>query len=249
VSAKEPAGAMSRPDIDINDLHRDLQPFFKAEGPLTVDHPLLRMSSARVTKINDEYQRRLDSIHQYFRDKDWISLLDTFETPYQLLAFAVVSEQMTDIEYWETLRFVWMSTENPFQCLGHCVKLFSSRRASRDRLMSDQDRAALDGLPEKLRIYRGYSPKFQNKKGISWTLRREVAQRLGGRRGRYMANEEAEIRDETVKKDGIIAYMNFRNEEEIIYLGDFCEDVAQNDARAEEHMAVIRNVSVRPTTF
>jgi hypothetical protein len=222
-------------------LHRDLQPFFKAEGLLTVDHPLLRMSSASATAINDEYQRRLDSIHQSFRDKDWISFLDTFEAPYQLLAFAVVSEQMTDIEYWETLRFVWMSTENPFQCLGHCVRLFSSRRAGRDRLMSDQDRATLDGLPEKLTIYRGYSVNFQNKKGISWTLKSEVAHRLGGRRGRYMANEQAEIREETVKKEDIVAYMNFRNEEEIIYLEDFCGDVARNDARTEEHMAVIRN--------
>jgi len=232
---------MSSSEIDVNDLHRDLQPFFKTQGLLTVDHPLLRMSSASAAKINDEYQRRLDSIHKSLRDKEWIALLDNFEAPYQLLAFSVVSEQMSDVEYWEALRFVWMSTENPFQQLGLCVRLFSSRRACRGRLMSDKDRAAFDDLSEKLRIYRGYSREFQNERGISWTLKKETAQRLGGRRGRYMAGEEAEIREEIVNKDDIVAFMNLRDEEEIIYLGDFHDGVEKDDARTEGLTVVIRS--------
>jgi hypothetical protein len=232
---------MSKPDIDVNDLHQDLQPFFKAEGILTIDHPLLRMSSASATKINDEYQRRLDSIRKSLRDKEWVALLDTFEAPYQLLAFSVVSEQMSDIEYWEALRFAWMSTENPFQYLNLCVKLFRSSRPCRDELMSQEDKATLERLPPKLTICRGHSPEFQNRKGISWTLKWEIAQRLGGRRGRYMAGKDAEIREEIVKKDEIIAFMNLRNEEEIIYLGDFHDEVGKNDPRTEELIVVIRN--------
>ncbi len=232
---------MSKPDIDIKDLHRDLQPFFKDTGFLVVDHPLLRMSSESATAINGEYERRLYSVRHHFRAKEWPSLLDVFEAPYQLLAFAVVSVEMTDSEYWETLRAAWMSTENPFQYVGLCVKLFNSLRPCRDRLMCESDRATLDGLPHELRIYRGYNPQFQNSVGISWTLKRDIAQRLGGRRGSNMANEEAQIREEIVQKESIVAFMNLRNEEEVIYLGDFRDDVGKNDRRAENLIVVIRN--------
>jgi hypothetical protein len=232
---------MSGPDIDVADLHPDLQPFFKAEGPLVVDHPLLRMFSESATKINGEYERRCNSVRQHFRAKEWVSLLDTFEGPYQLLAFGVVSEEMTDSEYWEILRSAWMSTENPFQYLGLCVRLFSSPRTSKDRLMCESERTTFESLPQEIKIYRGYSPEFQNCRGISWTLKKEIAKRLGGRRGRYMAGEDAEIREETVKKDEIVAFMNLRDEEEIIYLGDFHERDGKDDARTEGLIAVIRN--------
>jgi hypothetical protein len=234
--------SMNGQDIDTNDLRPDLRGSYKADGPLTLDHPLLRTNANAAKKINELYEQRLALARHHYREMNWLDLLNLFEKPYRLPAFAAVAPKMSDTEYSAYLRPVWMDTENPHQHLSLCVSLFRSSRLDPEGLMSDEDRRAFKELPGTMRIYRGHRPDKKNSDGISWTLDRDVAEKLGGRRGSVMANDETEIRDLTIEKSNAVAYFDGRREQEIIYLGDFPEDFPQGRKESEDLIEVITHL-------
>jgi len=87
--------SMTGQDIDINDLRPDLRRFYKADGFLTVDHPLLRTNSKNATKINELYEQRLTLASQYFREKKWLDLLNLFAT----IRMSVGKKSLTSIRH------------------------------------------------------------------------------------------------------------------------------------------------------
>ena len=104
---------------------------------------------------------------------------------------------------------------------------FTSYDEHREYLMNLTEREKLKGLPEKIIIYRGMTiveaedGKIDPKKyGISWTLSKKV--------GMFFANEyignvttshmKKVVIEKTIPKHKVIAYIDERSEQEVIYL-------------------------------
>jgi hypothetical protein len=80
--------------------------------------------------------------------------------------------------------------------------------------MSAEDRKDFKKLPDTFKVYRGYIPG-QNKGGYSYTLNKEKAKWFANRFDR-----NGKVVERTVNKDDVFAYLNGRNEQEIIILND-----------------------------
>lgn len=78
-------------------------------------------------------------------------------------------------------------------------------------IMEEEDKKKWDELPNRFKIYRG----SEYEDGLSWTLSREKAEWFKNR----FSNPEAKVWERYAEKDDCVAYLNGRNEEEIIYLG------------------------------
>lgn len=83
----------------------------------------------------------------------------------------------------------------------------------RDRMMDDEERAALAALPDIVTIYRGCYAN--NKNGLSWTLRREVAERFPFHH-RYTQEGQPLLIRATIARDQILALKLDRTEQEVI---------------------------------
>lgn len=90
-----------------------------------------------------------------------------------------------------------------------------------DHLMSEEERAALEALPERVTVYRGLRTKrYQpDHVGFSWTLSREVAERFANvyRKARWGDPDgEPIVLEETIDKDQIVWLIFGRNEQEVV---------------------------------
>lgn len=77
----------------------------------------------------------------------------------------------------------------------------------KDYFMGEENEALLKQLPDELTVYRGYS---NCPNGCSWSLLKEVAEGFGD-----------EVRSMKVSKDKVFAYLNDRDEQEVIILEEF----------------------------
>ena len=86
--------------------------------------------------------------------------------------------------------------------------------------MSLEDLECFNSLPDKLKIYRGGSiHESKTGFGISWTLNKEVAEKFV-RIKKSLSDEEMVIHELIISKSMAVAYLNHRNEEEIIFLNN-----------------------------
>lgn len=83
----------------------------------------------------------------------------------------------------------------------------------RDALMTEDERAKFDALPDRLTVFRGCYGF--NKWGFSWSLDRDVAARFPFLH-RYRQNEQALLVRATVAKRDIVALKHDRQEAEVI---------------------------------
>jgi len=116
--------------------------------------------------------------------------------------------RLSDPCFWEMLRTLWIAN-GKMKNLPMFRQLFQSRRPFRKFLMTIEEEAVFNSLPEQVTAYRAQASV--DDQGISWTLNREVAERLARVYGR-------EIIERQLSKSEITAYFNRRNESEIIVL-------------------------------
>lgn len=154
---------------------------------------------------------------------DWIGELVRVPSHERLEAFIHTMGFMSDADYWECLSSVWQTSEIVTPDLPIWKNLFSSSRACRGKLMTDEEQAHLRALPDRIKVFRGFNECHWNH-GMSWTLSRQVAYFFGHyctsqrRAILYGANGEAKpmFAEATVKKEFVFAYINERKEEEVI---------------------------------
>jgi hypothetical protein len=125
--------------------------------------------------------------------------------------------------YWETLREAYTMSDNLFIYRFDLRAAFMSEEENRDSLMLKKEKMIFNNLPDKVKIYRGVTTDEieSNNFGLSWSLRREVAEFFAFK---YCRNYDTVSSLKTVielevDKNEIIAYFQDRKEEEIIYLG------------------------------
>jgi hypothetical protein len=100
-------------------------------------------------------------------------------------------------------------------------------------MMTDDENAAYDALPQVVTIYRGCDAKHASSPGICWTLNKDVANRFPFL-GRFRA-EKPRLLTASVPKHWILAVKLSRGEEEII---TFAAEVKSILAAYDVHSAV-----------
>jgi len=193
-------------------LHDNLLDYFDDDFR-KVDHPLIpsvTVSGAEhASELNEQYERKAILAEQALRDRDWSGYIQLHERPHRLDAFTYVVDELDDQSYWECLAEVWIDTEFPWQNQPRWSEYWNSKRPAKEFAMSPEEREVLKGLPHVFTIYRGVG-KNGNSSGLSWTLSREKAVFFAHRfRGDQLLTA-------TAKRDDVHAYLNGRNEQEIV---------------------------------
>lgn len=197
-------------------LHPDLIPYLHKDGnKVFVKHPFVievGLADGYFGYVNHRYLRKKQAIAKSLRFKNWNQYFLLVEKPYRLDALKAVSNRLTDTEYWEFLRDAYTDTEFPSQDDQLLKQLFAAKRPHRERMMSEEERTVLAGLPDKIMVFRGHSKNGVS--GWSWTLDQSVAMWFANRC--TMFGRKGIVSKGVVKKSHVIAYFDSRDEKEIV---------------------------------
>jgi len=144
--------------------------------------------------------------------RDWPQYVFSYPRPYRRDGFSLIRDRLSDSEYWELLREMWIDTELPNlnRQRAWWLRLFKSSRENRSELMTPNEREALSTLPDPVKIYRGAAPEYA--RGLSWTTDPErakwFAERYSAWDGKVFACE--------IPKTKILAYFLERGEDEVV---------------------------------
>lgn len=172
---------------------------------------------------------RREHVKKSLAEKKYGSMVWMHHRKCRLAVFAEIAAAgyLTDKEYWELLGAIWSDSEYIFQNMELWQLLLSAERPQKKFFMSTEEREALHKLPEVLTIYRGYQPLAKNENGVSWTLRKDVAAKLGNRVWTNIPGMDkplgdpqnrGKVTERRIKKSQVFAYLTGRNEDEIIIL-------------------------------
>jgi hypothetical protein len=136
--------------------------------------------------------------------------------------FLKISDYCKRKNYWYALRFAYGQSDNLFEHKNEVKKAFLLGEPFRESIMDKDERNFLNKLPDIITIYRGMTSKeFHSKDyGISWTLNPKVAIFFAHEyiRNHATKNMPKKICEMKISKQKVIAYINGRNEQEIIYV-------------------------------
>ena len=134
---------------------------------------------------------------------------------YRLTFLKFVKDYLSKKDMSELLAHAWVSSENPNQdtnvSLETAVQWF--READKKVLMTKEDYAYYQSLPQTITAYRGVA-EGRNPKGLSWTCNRKTAEWFANRFSR--GNKGGYVQTVTVDKSCVLAYFNTRNEDELV---------------------------------
>ena len=85
--------------------------------------------------------------------------------------------------------------------------------ADENTLMNEKEREVLKNLPDVVKAYRGVPFSAKSKKGLSWTLSLDVAEIFSKR---IKETQSGVVLEKDIPKSSILAYLNARQEEELI---------------------------------
>lgn len=197
------------------DLHPELEPFLNIRGSygVVLQHPLVYSVPYHPNLnalLNAQFEQKTELIRDAQDRKDWDQLVALYERPYRLKAFQRIQKQLNDRTYWRLLASIWVDSENIWQLVLNWERLLCSKRSHREKFMFLKERKVLAALPDIVTVYRGYIPN-KNKKSLSFTLCKDKAQWFAKR-----FSKDGDVRTLMVKKDDVFAYVNCREEQEII---------------------------------
>lgn len=131
-------------------------------------------------------------------------LLPYFETKCHLL---------DDTAYWQILATIWIKSPANTQHLDRWIKLFSSTRRNRHKLMKKKDRQVWRNLPNYIQCYRAIMLGEDVNKAICWATNRKSAEFF-----QRHYQKDGGVVTKTFPKNRIIAYFDRRSENEVIVL-------------------------------
>lgn len=135
--------------------------------------------------------------------------------PYWLTFFYHTKGFLSKEDYSKILGDVWVESENPNGDAN--VKPLQSasmfRKADKEILMTPEELAVYNALPKKCTVYRGVGISRQEK-GLSWTRSKKKANWFAHR----FDNETKKgyILKGKIEKEKVLAYLNRRDEDEIV---------------------------------
>lgn len=198
------------------ELHPDLKPWLvntKGLGRM-LKHPLVfehMFDLKRCARINKAYLYKKEAVEKAIAEKDFNRAIWWYERPYRMQTFIELMDEMSHEEYWDILGSIWTDSENLWQYNSFLGMLLHSKRPGREHMMDEEERTFLSALPDEFSIYRGHQGK-RNRNGWSWSLSYGKAKWFGFR----FSQKGAAVARATVKKSDVIAYLDGRNEFEIV---------------------------------
>lgn len=191
--------------------------------PLIVNHPIIESAFLvdkdglfNATEDEGRLGKYRSSLMEHIRKgTDSIEgLIYHVRKPYRLafLKYLLQDKILSPKEVANLLGKIWTTLEN----INYDVNVKKSvllswiKKTDKEVLMNEDERAVFDGFSEELTIYRGSSDK-KGHEGLCWTLDKGMAEWFAKR-----FHGAGYVFEATVKKDDIIAYLNNRNEKELI---------------------------------
>jgi hypothetical protein len=133
--------------------------------------------------------------------------------PYKMLCFKYVCDYLSEQDYGELLKNCWtmeeFTSKNPDVSKKEMVSFF--KRAKKEYIMDEEELKVYNNLPEQVTIYRGVRDKRWLRE-LSWTLDYEQAEWFATR----FESEEQIVYEVTLPKQEVLAFINDRDEQEII---------------------------------
>lgn len=120
---------------------------------------------------------------------------------------------LTDSAYWQILATIWMDSPDNTVELDRWIKLFSSPRRDRHKLMKKKDRQVWRSLPDRIQCYRAIMLREDVKKAICWATTRKSAEFF-----QKHYQKDGGIVTKVFPKSRIMAYFDRRSENEVIVL-------------------------------
>lgn len=201
------------------ELHPDLQPYVEDEPELggfpMLRHPLVysipyhpNLNAA----LNEQYKYKREGLAAALQLKNYSQFVWLYERPYRLEAFFGVAYLMEDEQYWSLLGEIWTDSENIGATLSSWRVALRVPRSKTWYFMNEDDREALEKLPEIFTIYRGTQEGVPL--GLSWTLDPDKAAWFANR----FKPPQPLVLKGTVSKANVFAYLEGRGEQEIVVL-------------------------------
>lgn len=194
------------------------------ELPVFVSHPFVtnpitviptETGQEMLNVLEEDGEKRFrQSIKERLEQTDTLAgFLLLLTKPYRFTFLDHIQQYLSDDDLGAYLRYVWSNGE--YTNTGvvftkrQLTKLF--RRSSKSTLMDEEEHRVLEGLPERITVYRGVSSKnCRDLKVFSWTLSKKQAEWYAGR----FSDAVQKVYQAELPREGILAY--FAADEEII---------------------------------
>lgn len=187
-------------------------PFGKMIGHPFVHEPMY--IPAMNAMYNRQFLAKKEAAKKAVDEKNWHTYVWLHERPYRLEAFMDIHDDVDDKNYWELLHDIWIDSENIWQYLDAWKMLLKSERSGKGHFMDEDEKNKFESIPETVTVYRGHQK--HNKDGLSYTLSKSKAEWFAGR----FRKNEAQVKQITVQKSQIFAYVERGDEQEVIVLED-----------------------------
>lgn len=143
--------------------------------------------------------------------------------PYYMVFFSLIESYLDEKTYAELLFTAFKHQENPNRDPNVSVEMIKKyfKKANPAYLMSKEEQAYLDSLPDYVTIYRGVGPfeDYGLYGALSWTLSLSTANWFAER----FRNKDGVVCEAKIHKDHIFAY--FEHEQEVIVDYSYLEEV------------------------
>ena len=200
-------------------------------SPLIVNHPFIESGmigyQGEMKNILEDETAKKDILMRYQEMLQNAKSLDTIflliRKPYRFVFLKFIEGYLDLDEFSQWLGYVWTDSENPSQdvnvSLQEAVKMF--QRANKKCLMTDEEFAFFQNLPDEFTVYRGVATG-RNPHGLSWTNKLATAVWFSER-----WDSSGIIRKGRVKKKFVLAYFNRRDENELVISDRNIEDLEE----------------------
>lgn len=212
-------------------LHPDLaRHITDLGGRACLSHPLLidsPYSTARNAECNRRYSQKKASLSEAIRNSDWTAAVFTHERPYRLEALVEYEPRIAeDQDYWSLLGRVLTDSNNLYQYRHEIRVLLCLRRREWIRwMMTEDERAAFDELPDTVHIYRG--TRFENDDGVSWTTDLGMAVWFAEKHILHCGKGHPLLLSAVAPKSKIIAHFTRRFEHEVLILPEHVRETSR----------------------
>lgn len=136
--------------------------------------------------------------------------------------FLAIKPMLKGKLYWYALKNAFQMSDNLYDYRFDVLDAFYCEEPNRDYLMNKSERQFLKKFNQKITIYRGMTQveKESGNFGISWTLNKEMASFFANNYRRNFSTDKMSktVHELTVDKCDVFAYLNEREEAEIIYI-------------------------------
>jgi hypothetical protein len=202
------------------ELHKDLVPYVSTHPGYgqVLHHPFiidLFFDPTRCGMANAQYKAKTLRAAECLENKELDSYITLHERPYRYKAFTYLYGQghLHGVKYWKLLSSVWIDSENIFENLKGWKTLWRKKEPYWESCMTDREYDTWCYLPDLVTCYRGVKYK-SGIRSISWTTDCAKAEWFANRLLRK--GEKPMVAQMTIEKSRIRAYLNRRDEHELI---------------------------------